>query len=90
MVRFIITAVLTGILFGVLDGLINGNPLARKLLECYKPIAKQSLNIPAGLVIDMIYGFAISGLFLLLFPVLPTESGVIKGIAFGAGMWFFG
>jgi hypothetical protein len=89
MIRFIITAILTGLLFGILDGLINGNPYATKLMECYKPIAKQSINIPAGLIIDLVYGFAISGLFLLLFPVLPTEFGLIKGIIFGVGMWFF-
>ncbi len=89
MIRFIITAILTGLLFGILDGLINGNPYATKLMECYKPIAKQSINIPAGLIIDLVYGFAISGLFLLLFPVLPTEFGIIKGIIFGVVMWFF-
>lgn len=89
MIRFIITAILTGLLFGILDGLINGNPFAAKLMECYKPIARQSINIPAGLIIDLIYGFAISGLFLLLFPVLPTEIGLIKGIVFGVGIWFF-
>jgi hypothetical protein len=89
MTRFIIAAILTGLLFGILDGLINGNPFASKLVECYKPIAKQSINIPAGIIIDLVYGFAISGLFMLLFPVLPSEFGLIKGITFGVGMWFF-
>jgi hypothetical protein len=89
MIKFIITAILTGLLFGILDGVINGNPYATKLMECYKPISKQSINIPAGLIIDLVYGFAISGLFLLLFPVLPTESGIIKGITLGVGIWFF-
>jgi len=89
MIRFIITAILTGLLFGIFDSLINGNPYATKLLECYKPIAKESINIPVGIIIDLFYGFAISGLFLLLFPVLPTEFGLIKGVIFGAGIWFF-
>jgi len=89
MIRFIISAVLTGLLFGMFDGLINANPYAIKLMECYKPIAKQSINIPAGIIIDLVYGFAISGLFLILFPALPTESGIIKGITIGIGMWFF-
>jgi hypothetical protein len=89
MIRFIISAVLTGLLFGIFDGLINSNPYAIKLMECYKPIAKQSINIPAGLLIDLVYGFVISGLFLILFPVLPTEFGIIKGITFGVGIWFF-
>jgi hypothetical protein len=89
MIRFIIAAILTGLLFGILDGLINGNPFTKKLMECYKPIAKQSINIPAGLIIDLVYGFAISGVFLFIIPVLPTESWIIKGVAFGIGMWFF-
>jgi hypothetical protein len=89
MIRYIVTSILTGLLFGVLDGLINGNPYSTKLLECYKPIAKQKINIPAGLLIDLVYGFLISGLFIILIPVLPTEIGIIKGITFGIGMWFF-
>ena len=89
MLRFIISALLTGILFGTMDGLINGNPFAVKLMECYQPIARQSINIPAGLVIDLVYGFIISGIFLLIMPVLPTDYGIIKGLAYGLGIWFF-
>jgi len=89
MLRFIISALLTGILFGTMDGLINGNPFAVKLMECYQPIARQSINIPAGLVIDLVYGFIISGIFLLIMPVLPTDYGIIKGLTFGLGIWFF-
>jgi hypothetical protein len=89
MIRFTITAVLTGLLFGVLDGLINANPYATRIMECYKPIARQSINIPAGIIIDLVYGFVISGLFLLLFPVLPTDYWIIKGVSLGLGMWFF-
>ena len=40
MVRYIIVSIVSGILFGVLDGLINANPLAQRLYEVYKPIAK--------------------------------------------------
>jgi hypothetical protein len=89
MARFVITAVLSGILFGTMDGFIHGNPYAAKLMECYKPIAKQTINIPAGLIIDLLYGFVISGIFLFISPVLPTEIGIIKGITYGLGMWFF-
>ena len=89
MIRFIITAVLTGLLFGIMDGLINGNPYAVKLLECYKPIAKQTINVPVGLVIDLLYGFVISGIYLIILPSLPTEIGIIKGLTYGLGMWFF-
>ena len=89
MVRYIIAAILTGLLFGTMDGLINGNPYAAKLMEYYKPIAKQSINIPAGLLIDLFYGFIISGIFMLIQPALPTESWFIKGLSYGLGMWFF-
>jgi len=89
MARFIITAILTGLLFGIMDGLLNGNPYAVKLMECYKPIAKHTINVPMGLLIDLFYGFVISGIYLILRPSLPTEIGVVKGLTYGLGMWFF-
>lgn len=89
MIRFISAAILTGLFFGIMDALINANPYAIKLMECYKPIAKQSINVPMGLLIDLVYGFIISGLFFFVLPVLPTETGIIKGITFGLAMWFF-
>jgi hypothetical protein len=89
MIRFIISGILTGLLFGTMDGLINGNSYASKLMECYKPIARQSVNVPIGVLIDLIYGFIISGIFIVIMPALPTESGFIKGITYGLGMWFF-
>lgn len=89
MIRFIIAAILTGLLFGIMDGLINGNPYAMKLMECYKPIAKQTINVPLGLLIDLFYGFVISGIFIIIMPALPTEIGIIKGLTYGFGMWFF-
>jgi hypothetical protein len=88
MVTYIVVSIVSGILFGVLDGLINANPLARKLNACYQPIAKKSINVPAGIVIDLVYGFALAGIFLLLFNSLPTEVGIIKGIIFGLLVWF--
>ena len=72
-----------------MDGIINGNPLAVKLMECYKPIAKRTINVPAGILIDLIYGFAITGLYLIIMQALPTESGIVKGLTYGLGMWFF-
>jgi hypothetical protein len=89
MVRFIIAAILTGLLFGTMDGFINGNPYAVKLMECFKPIAKQTINIPAGLLIDLFYGFIISGIFVIILPSLPAETGIINGVIYGLGMWFF-
>jgi hypothetical protein len=89
MLRFIVASVLTGLLFGIMDGLINANPFAVKLMECYSPIAKNNINIPAGIIIDLFYGFAISGIFFILMPLLPIENGIIKGLAYGIGIWFF-
>lgn len=87
--RFVITAVLTGLLFGILDGLINANPLAVKLMSCFKPIAREKINVLAGIIIDLCYGFAISGLFLFLKDILSGHTGLMKGIVYGAGIWFF-
>ena len=48
MVTYIIVSIISGILFGAMDGFINANPLARRLYEVYQPIAKTSINVPAG------------------------------------------
>lgn len=89
MVRFILAAMLTGILFGIMDGLINGNPFAIKLMACYKPIARTNINVPAGIMIDLLYGFIISGIYLLILPVLPANNGILNGLLYGLGIWFF-
>ena len=89
MLRFIIAAFLTGFLFVVMNGLINGNPYAVKLLECFKPISRQNINVPIGVLVDLLYGFSISGLFIIILPVLPSTNGIVKGITFGVGLWFF-
>lgn len=89
MVSYLIVSIISGVLFGILDGLINANPLAKKLNEVYKPIARTSLNIPAGVVIDLVYGFAMAGIFLLLYSSLPCDIGIVKGISFAILAWFF-
>ena len=89
MIRYIIVSIISGILFGVLDGIINGNPFAQKLFHSYKPISKTSINIPAGITIDLIYGFVIAGIFLLLYNSLPGSTGIIKSISFAFIIWFF-
>jgi len=87
--EYIIISVASGILFGILDGVINANPLAQKLYDAYKPIAKTSINPIVGIVIDLVYGFVMAGAFLLLYNSLPGETGLIKGISFGLLVWFF-
>ncbi len=89
MIQYIIISIVSGFLFGVMDGLMNANPLARRLYTVYKPIAKTSLNIPLGIVIDLIYGFVMAGIFLILYTSLPSEIGILKGISFAFLAWFF-
>jgi len=89
MITYIIVSFISGILFGALDGLINANPFAQKLNEVYRPITKTSLNIPVGVVIDLVYGFAMAGIFLLLYESLPGEIGLVKGISYAFLAWFF-
>ena len=51
MIRYIIVSFVSGILFGTLDGVIHANPLALRLYEVYKPIARTSFNPLAGILI---------------------------------------
>ena len=86
---YIIISIVSGILFGIMDGLINANPLAQRLYEVYKPIAKTAINIPSGIAIDLVYGFIMAGIFLILYRSLPGNTGVLKGISFAFLIWFF-
>lgn len=89
MATYLIVSVVAGILFAVLDGFINGNPAARRLLAVYQPIARTSLNLTAGILIDLAYGFILAGVFLLLYASLPGESGWLKGVSYAAIVWIF-
>ncbi len=88
MVRYIVVSLVGGVLFGVLDGVINANPLAVALYAVYKPLARDSVNAAAGMVIDLLYGFVLGGLFLLLYDSLPGGLGFVKGLSFGLLVWF--
>ncbi|MBN1972279.1 MAG: hypothetical protein JW787_01470 [Sedimentisphaerales bacterium] len=89
MIRYVIISIASGILFGVLDGIINANPYAQKINAVYKPIARTVINVPAGIVIDLAYGFIMAAVFLIIFNSLPGESGFVKGIVFALFVWFF-
>jgi hypothetical protein len=89
MIGYIIVSVFSGTLFGILDGVINANPLAQRLYEVYRPIAKTSINPIAGIVIDLVYGFILTGVFLLLYKSLPGRTGLVKGVSFAFLVWFF-
>ena len=69
--------------------MINANPLAQRLYQVYKPIAKTSINPLAGIMIDLVYGFVMAGVFLLLYQSLPGETGLVKGLSFAFLVWFF-
>jgi hypothetical protein len=71
-----------------MDGLSNANPWATRLMEVYKPLAKSAINVPAGIVIDLAYGFILAGIFLLLYASLPGEAGLVKGVSFALLVWF--
>jgi hypothetical protein len=43
----------------------------------------------AGIVIDLVFGFVMAGIFLLLYHSLPGETGLIKGLSFAVMVWFF-
>lgn len=89
MVRFLVVCLGGGALFGIMDGLINGNSLAQKLYAPFDAVLRKTVNIPAGIAIDLIYGFALAGIFLLLYQSLPGNSGWLKGITFGFIIFFF-
>ena len=89
MVSYIVVSLVSGILFGVLDGVINANPLGRRLQAVYQPIAKTKINMPSGVVIDVVYGFAMAGMFVVLYDSIPGETGIIKGIIYALIVWFF-
>jgi hypothetical protein len=87
MCRYILVSVISGILFGALDGLIHANPLAQNLYSVYQPIAKTSINIPAGIVIDLAYGFILAAIFLRFYSSLPGHTGLLKGLSFAILVW---
>lgn len=89
MTGYIIVSVVSGVLFGIMDAVMNANHLAQRLFEVYKPIARQSINPLAGILIDLVYGFIMAGVFLLLYTSLPGVTGLVKGLSFAILVWFF-
>lgn len=89
MVTFVIVSVVGGLVFGVLDAVINANPLARRLLAPFQSIMRASVNPAAGIVIDLVYGFVMAGVFVVLYDGLPGETGLMKGVSLAFLVWFF-
>jgi hypothetical protein len=88
MKRYIAVSIAAGILFALMDGLINANPLAQALYSVYAPIARAPINAAAGIAIDLLYGFILAGLFLVLYRGIPGRTGIAQGAAFGLITWF--
>ncbi len=89
MMMYVVISVCSGILFGIMDAVINANPLAVKLLAVYKPIARDRMNMPLALGIDLLYGFLMAGIFILIGGSLPGGTGVMNGLLYGVMIWFF-
>jgi len=89
MAKYAIVSLATGVLFGIMDGLINANPIAESVYAFYGPIRRTSVNVLAGVLIDLYYGFVLAGTFILLFRSLPGRRGWVKGVSFALLVWFF-
>ena len=87
--RFVIVSWACGVLFWIFDGIINGNPFAQKLYEIYRANLKTAFSIPKSFFIYLVYGFVMTGIFLLLYRSLPGGIGIAKGMSFGGIIWFF-
>jgi hypothetical protein len=85
---YLLAGTLGGVLLVVLDALLNANPLAVKLLAVYKPIARERINLAAGIIIDFGYGFSLAALFFFISPLLAFAPLPVNGLLFGAGIWF--
>ena len=87
-VRYVFVGITSGLLFGIMDGLINANPIAERLYEFNLPIRRRSVDIIAGVAIDLAYGFILMAVFLILYRSLPGRVGLVKGVSFALLVWF--
>lgn len=89
MKRYILVSLFSGLIFALLDALINANPLAQQLYAAYQVLARPVVNATTGIGFDLIYGFGMAGIFMVLYPSLPGSSGLRKGMSYGLLAWFF-
>ena len=87
-VRYTLVGIASGLLFGIMDALINVNPIAERLYEFNLPIRRTSVDVIAGLLIDLAYGFILMAAFLVLYRSLPGRVGLVKGVSFALLVWF--
>jgi len=88
MLRQVGAGIAAGVAFLVLDGLLNANPVAQRVYAAYHPIARSSVNAVAGSLVDLVYGLVLVALFLTLRHCLPGRTNPMKGLSFGAIVWF--
>jgi len=87
-VRYMLVGMASGLLFGIMDALINVNPIAERLYEFNVPIRRTSVDVIAGVVIDLAYGFILMAVFLVLYRSLPGRADLVKGVSFALLVWF--
>ncbi len=88
MLKYVIISIISGIGFGILDLIINSLPIARKMHEYYQPVSRQKVDVLGGILINVFFGFAMAGLFILLSGCLPGGPGWVKGLSFAVMIWF--
>jgi hypothetical protein len=88
MLRVVGVGLAAGLAFLISDAVLNANPLAQRLYAAYGPIARSSVHVLAGSRIELAYGMILAALFVTLGPGLPGETGLAKGLSFGAMVWF--
>jgi hypothetical protein len=86
--RYVIASLTVGVAFVLLDMLANANPLAEQAYAVFAPIVRPGIDIVPAIAIDLAYGFALSAIFLVLYPSLPGEGPFSKGLSFGLLVWF--
>jgi hypothetical protein len=88
-ITYLMVGLASGIIFVLLDFVLNVNPLAQRVSAPYRPIARKAMPLAAAVVIDLLSGLAMAGIFLLLRAALPGGRVVGAGISFGFLVWFF-
>ena len=79
MTTYLIVGLAGGLIFALLDFVLNVNPLAQRLNAPYRPIARTRMPLVAAIVIDLLSGLAMAGIFLLLRPALPGGPVLWRG-----------
>jgi hypothetical protein len=89
MLTYLLVGFGSGLILIVLDALLNGNQYARRLAAPYLPIVREGISIAPAVAIDLLYGLAMAGFFLLLRTSFPGGPIVGSAISFALLAWFF-